>query len=98
MEKEKHTWHGAHHYSDRIHLAFILFLIFGVFVLLFGYFSLNSNKIPKYPVGKIPITPILTPTPTGSDKTFCTLDAKQCPDGTYVGRIAPECEFAKCPE
>ncbi len=27
----------------------------------------------------------------------CTLDAKICPDGTAVGRIAPNCEFAPCP-
>ena len=28
---------------------------------------------------------------------ICTTDAKQCPDGTYVGRTGPNCEFAKCP-
>lgn len=27
----------------------------------------------------------------------CTMDAKLCPDGTSVGRIAPTCEFAPCP-
>jgi hypothetical protein len=27
----------------------------------------------------------------------CTMDAKACPDGSYVGRIAPNCEFATCP-
>lgn len=32
------------------------------------------------------------------DKTACTMDAKACPDGTYVGMIAPDCEFEKCPE
>ncbi len=28
----------------------------------------------------------------------CTMDAKQCPDGTRVGRIAPNCDFAPCPD
>ncbi|MEM4255135.1 MAG: beta-propeller domain-containing protein [Candidatus Norongarragalinales archaeon] len=28
----------------------------------------------------------------------CTADAKQCPDGSFVGRVAPSCEFAPCPE
>ena len=28
---------------------------------------------------------------------ICTADAKQCPDGTYVGRTGPECKFAACP-
>jgi hypothetical protein len=27
----------------------------------------------------------------------CTQEAKQCPDGSYVGRTGPHCEFAQCP-
>ncbi|KKP86498.1 MAG: hypothetical protein UR90_C0028G0010 [Parcubacteria group bacterium GW2011_GWC1_35_8] len=27
----------------------------------------------------------------------CTMDAKQCPDGSYVGRTPPKCEFV-CPK
>jgi hypothetical protein len=27
----------------------------------------------------------------------CTMEAKQCPDGSYVGRTGPQCEFADCP-
>jgi len=27
----------------------------------------------------------------------CTMDVRQCPDGTYVSRVAPKCEFASCP-
>lgn len=27
----------------------------------------------------------------------CAQDAKQCPDGSYVSRGGPNCEFAKCP-
>jgi hypothetical protein len=27
----------------------------------------------------------------------CTLDAKICPDGSAVGRVGPDCEFAPCP-
>lgn len=27
----------------------------------------------------------------------CTMDAKMCPDGSYVGRQGPNCEFAACP-
>jgi hypothetical protein len=26
----------------------------------------------------------------------CTMEAKLCPDGSSVGRIAPDCEFAEC--
>jgi hypothetical protein len=27
----------------------------------------------------------------------CTMEAKLCPDGSYVSRTGPNCEFAKCP-
>ena len=27
----------------------------------------------------------------------CTEEAKQCPDGSYVGRTGPDCAFAACP-
>ncbi len=28
----------------------------------------------------------------------CPMEAKQCPDGSYVGRVGPNCEFAACPK
>jgi hypothetical protein len=31
------------------------------------------------------------------DIIFCTEEAKLCPDGSYVSREGPNCEFAKCP-
>lgn len=31
------------------------------------------------------------------ENVFCTQDAKQCPDGSWVGRQGPKCEFAPCP-
>jgi len=30
------------------------------------------------------------------DSAVCTMEAKQCPDGSYVGRSGPNCEFATC--
>lgn len=30
---------------------------------------------------------------TASAQTMCTMDAQQCPDGTWVGRTGPNCEF-----
>ncbi len=29
--------------------------------------------------------------------TICTQDAKQCPDGSYVSRTGPRCEYTACP-
>ncbi|GIW61985.1 MAG: hypothetical protein KatS3mg089_0837 [Patescibacteria group bacterium] len=47
--------------------------------------------------------PKSTPTPSasfpsfGDDQVVCAMDAKQCPDGSFVGRTGPNCEFAACP-
>ena len=32
-----------------------------------------------------------------SQPRACTEEAKQCPDGSYVGRTGPNCQFAACP-
>src|SRR3989338_4312151 len=43
-------------------------------------------------------SPIVIPTPAPEDKgVACTMEAKKCPDGSYVGRVPPNCEFAPCP-
>jgi len=31
-------------------------------------------------------------------KVVCAMDAKECPDGSFVSRIWPDCEFAPCPK
>ncbi len=31
------------------------------------------------------------------EQIFCTMDAKLCPDGSFVGRVPPDCEFSPCP-
>ena len=31
------------------------------------------------------------------EAVFCTMDAMECPDGSFVGRVPPTCEFAPCP-
>jgi len=31
------------------------------------------------------------------EAVYCTQEVKLCPDGTYVGRSGPKCEFAACP-
>lgn len=33
-----------------------------------------------------------------TEPVACTMEAKLCPDGSYVGRSGPLCEFAQCPE
>lgn len=31
------------------------------------------------------------------DAVACTADAQMCPDGSFVGRTGPNCQFAACP-
>jgi len=33
-----------------------------------------------------------------TENIACTMEAKLCPDGSYVGRVGPDCEFAFCPD
>jgi len=35
--------------------------------------------------------------PIPGEQVACTMEAKLCPDGSYVGRSGPRCEFAECP-
>ncbi len=35
--------------------------------------------------------------PTVPQGVACTMEAKLCPDGSYVGRSGPKCEFTACP-
>lgn len=32
-----------------------------------------------------------------TEPVACTMEAKVCPDGSFVGRSGPKCEFAPCP-
>lgn len=52
------------------------------------YFVVQKNGPSIY-------TPFIKPNP---NPVACTQEAKQCPDGSYVSRTGPKCEFAKCPD
>ena len=67
-------------------LAFNTKIILGlaVITLTVAYFSL--------PWGQLFPSPKRVQTGT----IACTMDAKLCPDGSSVGRVAPRCEFAPC--
>jgi len=77
--------------NKRVKYIFLTFIILLIFSLLSSfYLKINSNSVA-------------TPIPTGSksinkDVVRCTMDVKQCPDGSYVGRVAPSCSFAPCPK
>lgn len=61
--------------------------------------SASTNPAPT----NTSVTPAGTPTtqnPAADDSdsmVACTMDAKICPDGSAVGRVGPNCNFAACP-
>lgn len=67
---------------------------FSLILLLMGIVVMATVAGGVYYFGKIPST--LKPQPT-PEPVFCTQDAKQCPDGSWVGREGPNCEFTPCP-
>lgn len=83
-------------------LKFAFLTILGtliIFILIIFYFKKNTlNKIPVNS-DKIspPIPSLWFKKPTNNKNVRCTMDVKQCPDGSYVGRVAPSCSFAPCP-
>lgn len=47
-------------------------------------------------VARVFIAPANAPAPAETEGVVCTMDALMCPDGSYVGRSGPNCEFV-CP-
>ena len=68
--------------------ALVLFVMFPVAAFYLGVMyqeRLDKPFMQQYIEVKKPI------------QKACTMEAKLCPDGSYVGRSGPTCEFAKCP-
>ncbi len=59
-------------------------LVIGIVVILAVALAIFAWQAKKEPVSGIP------------EGVACTMDAMQCPDGSYVGRSGPNCEFV-CP-
>ncbi len=67
----------------------VLFILVGVLVCagiagLFAWNTISPGTLHLVQNGPLPVA--------------CTMEAKVCPDGSYVGRSGPKCEFAACPE
>ncbi len=61
----------------------ILMLSFGAAGYFLGISSGNAQPFPS---------------PTAPQGISCTMEAKLCPDGSAVGRVPPDCEYAPCPK
>ena len=72
--------------SNRIlYIIISIAIFFGIVAFVVNYFT-TSVQAPT----------VLPPVATTTDQVFCTEDALQCPDGLFVGRTGPKCEFV-CP-
>lgn len=61
---------------------------------------IDGENIPKEEEEKKDDVVIKKPAPQvpkEDEPIACTADAMMCPDGSYVGRVAPDCKFAMCP-
>ncbi|HJX05516.1 MAG TPA: hypothetical protein VJ461_02310, partial [Candidatus Nanoarchaeia archaeon] len=69
-------------------LAALGFLVASI-ALVYG-FSITGKVVEISPTGMV-----ITDSAGGT--VACTADAKLCPDGSYVGRVPPSCNFETCP-
>lgn len=76
-----------------VFLAVFLSLVSGVVSYYFGSFKKSSVPTPTLTIAPT-ISQTIVPT---TIKKACTTDAKQCPDGSWVSRTGPNCEFTPCP-
>ncbi len=57
----------------------------------------SPEEVPPAPIegdeAVAPDEPVLNE----DDAVMCTMDAMECPDGSFVGRVPPSCVFAACP-
>ncbi len=60
-------------------------LLFVAALVIAGFF-LYQNSFTQTATNNAPVNQVV-----------CTQDAMQCPDGSYVGRTGPDCQFAACP-
>ena len=85
----------------RLNLRFAFLTILILLIILIITFYLKNNISGALPT----VINETSPSPTSSwfkkppeeNNVRCTADVKQCPDGSYVGRIAPSCSFTPCP-
>lgn len=71
----------------------IIIVIIVLMLVGIGIYLVSTNPVSAPAPSP---APSLIPSPT-STLIACTMEAKKCPDGSYVSRTGPNCEFAKCP-
>src|SRR4051812_18409592 len=77
---------------EHVHPHISLAVGFVTFILLLFLAGLGG-----YYIGLQKYNTVASIGSTSPKEKACTLDAMECPDGSFVGRSGPRCEFAPCP-
>lgn len=75
-------------------LALSLFIIFPICGFFLGT---TYQKALDQERSETHYQPAQTISPIPHEGKMCTMEAKECSDGSYVGRTGPNCEFSACP-
>jgi len=70
-------------------------------IILLAAFYLKNKEATQFPTfinNAFSSSPLLWFKKPLNKAVRCAADVKQCPNGSYVGRVAPSCSFAPCPE
>lgn len=98
---------GLHSLSGAFVELILLWLGIGITIILFARLSLPNSKLAAWLL--IPYLAWVSfagylnfslwqLSAQGAHVISCTMEAKMCPDGSYVGRTGPDCVFAACPK
>jgi len=84
--------------SKNLLILVAILLLGGIFILVAEYFfEIDPNNLIACPEETAEVVEPCEDDLEEPDLVACTADAKQCADGSYVGRIGPDCTFAACP-
>jgi hypothetical protein len=83
----------------KFHFLAILLALLGVFIgFTWAGYALRTTPLPSpTPIAR-PTTPFQPTQPAPPEGVVCTQEVRLCPDGSYVSRTGPKCEFTPCPQ
>lgn len=86
--------------SSNLKHLFIVFVVVLILIFLINFYikEANTPSVPIFIDSQVSPTPLLLKEPPEKDIIRCPADVKKCLDGSYVGRVAPNCSFAQCPK
>lgn len=108
MKVEEKTQNFFNTKTAIIFLASFFIILASIVLVLYNQQKINVKNINSfeecqdagYPIAEIFPEQCYLPDGrsfTKDDGVACTMDAKECPDGSFVGRVPPNCEFTPCP-